>query len=187
MKWIALLLFTLTSPSFAQQHSAAYGSMQQKIAHLEQNAAKPHPDQQPTEITEAEANAYFNEGGVKLPKGVSQVHLTAKPAVLEGTAKVNFDEITQKARSSNPLLSLFTGIHDVRVIAQAGGANGTGSIKVQTVYLDNIEVPQIALQFFADRYLKPKYPNVGMDTTFKLPLKIDSAIVDTGRARLVQK
>ena len=34
-------------------------------------AAREHPDSKPTEITQDEANAYFAEGGVKMPKGVS--------------------------------------------------------------------------------------------------------------------
>ena len=67
------------------------------------------------------------------------------------------------------------------------GTNGTGTITVQSVYLDSIEVPQMALEFFVDRYLKPRYPNVGVTSTFKLPLRIDSAIVEAGRVRLVQK
>jgi hypothetical protein len=168
-------------------HSKEFRSMQQKIAYLQQNAEKPHPDPKPTEITEAEANAYFNEGGVRLPKGVSQLHLTAQPAVIDGQAKVDFDAITQSKRSSNPLLGLFTGIHDVRVVAQTVGAAGTGTIRVQSVYLDGIEVPQMALEFFAQRYITPKYPTVGVNSTFKLPLRVDSAIVDNGKVSLVQK
>ncbi len=178
---------TLGSSQSTGNHSGAFLSMQQKIAYLQKNAAKPHPDSKPTEITEDEANAYFNEGGVKLPKGVTQVHLTAQPAVIDGHAKVDFDAITQSRRSSNPLLSLFTGVHDVHVIAQATGTGGTGTVKVQSVYLDNLEVPQIALEFFAQRYLTPKYPNVGVTSTFQLPLRIDTAIVDAGKVRLIQK
>ncbi len=61
--------------------------MEQKIAYLKQNAAKSHPDPKPTEITEHEANAYFNEGGVKLPKGVSHVRLAATPGMIDGHAQ----------------------------------------------------------------------------------------------------
>ncbi len=35
------------------------------------------------------------------------------------------------------------------------------------------------LQLFVDRYLKVKYPNVGLTSTFKLPLRIDTASVET--------
>ncbi len=186
----ALLTFGAAPFSAAQnqgQHSAAYRSMEQKIAYLKANAAREHPDPKPTEITQDEANAYFAEGGVKMPKGVSGLKLTAQPGMLDGHAKVDFDVITEKARSKNPLLAVFTGVHDVHVVAQASGDNGTGTITVQKVELDGVEIPQMMLQFFVDRYLKQKYPNVGLTTTFKLPLRIDSAAVESGRVMLVQK
>src|SRR5271165_2279665 len=55
------------------QHSAAFRSMQEKIAYLQKNAARSTPDPRPTVITQDEANAYFAEGGVKLPKGVNSM------------------------------------------------------------------------------------------------------------------
>jgi hypothetical protein len=187
---ITFLLLLATALFYAQaqdQHSAAYRSMEQKIEQLKQNAAREHPDSKPTAITQDEANAYFAEGGVKIPKGVSGLNLVATPGTLDGHAKVDFDAITEKARSKNPLLGVFTGIHDVHLIAQASGSNGTGTITVQKVELDNIEIPQMVLQLFVDRYLKSKYPNVGLTNTFKLPLRIDTATVETGKVVLVQK
>ncbi|MGZ4821716.1 MAG: hypothetical protein ACXVZM_08940 [Terriglobales bacterium] len=168
-------------------HSPDFRAMEQKIAYLKQNAAKPHPDTKPTELTEREANAYFEEGGVKLPKGVSHVRLTSTPGVIEGHAQVDFEALTQGKSALNPLLSLFSGTHDIRVVAQASGFDGTGSIRAQSVALDGMEVPQMLLQLFVQHFLTPKYPNVGITSTFKLPLHIDSAVVDTGRVRLVQK
>jgi len=186
--FVSLLVFAGVLAVYSQvQHGAAYRSMEQKIAHLKQNAAREHPDPKPTEITQDEANAYFSEGGVKLPKGVNGLKLTAQPGTLGALAKVDFDVITEKARSKNPLLMVFTGVHEVRAVADARGSNGTGTITVQHVYLDGLEIPQMALQFFVDRYLKPKYPNVGLTSTFKLPERVDSAIVESGRAELVQK
>ncbi len=161
--------------------------MQQKIAYLKENAAKAHPDPKPVELTEAEVNAFFNEGGVKLPRGVSHVRLTSQPAVLDAHAQIDFEAIMQGKGSSNPLYSMFSGTHDVHAVAQATGSTGTGSIRVQTVELDGIAVPQFALEFFVQHYITPKYHNVGVTSTFKLPLRIDSAIVDKGRVRLVQK
>ncbi len=185
--FLLLLAATLLAAQEQAQHSAAYRSMEQKIAHLKQNAAREHPDSKPTDITQDDANAYFNEGGVKMPKGVSGLKVASQPGMLDGHAKVDFDVITEKARSKNPLLGVFTGVHDVHVIAQASGSNGTGTIIAQHVYLDDIEIPQMMLQFFVDRYLKSKYPNVGLTSTFKLPLRIDSATLGTGKVALVQK
>ena len=168
-------------------HSPAYLSMERKIAYLKQNAERAQPDPKPTEITQEEANAYFAEGGVKMPKGVSDLKLAATPGTLDGHAKVDFDAITEKARSRNPLLGVFIGVHDVHVVAQANGAYGIGTITVQEVELDGIEIPQMILQLFVDRYLKPRYPNVGLTSTFRLPLRIDSATLGNGKVELLQK
>ncbi|MGB7553444.1 MAG: hypothetical protein WBM04_03675 [Candidatus Korobacteraceae bacterium] len=170
-----------------ENHSSDFRAMEKKIAYLKQNAARSHPDPRPTEITEAEANAYFNEGGVKLPKGVSHVRLAAGPGSIDGHAQVDFEALTQGKTSANPLLGLFSGTHDIHVIAQAGGSNGNASIHAQSVALDGIEVPQMLLQLFVQHFLTPKYPNVGITSTFKLPLRIDSAVVESGRVRLAQK
>jgi hypothetical protein len=171
----------------ADNHSREFRSMQVKLAYLKQNAARPHPDPKPVELTEPEVNAYFNEGGVKLPKGVSQLHLTSQPGIIDAHAKIDFEAITQGRGSSNPLYSLFSGTHDLHAVAQASGANGTGSIRVQALVLDGVQVPQMLLQLFVEHYITPKYPNVGITSTFKLPLRIDSAVVKTGRVKLAQK
>ena len=182
-----LLVATILLAQNQSQHTAAYRSMEQKIAHLKQNAVRPRPDPKPTDITEAEANAYFAEGGVKMPTGVTELKLAATPGTIDGRAKVDFDAITEKARSKNPLLAVFTGVHDIHVTAKASGSTGTGTITVQLVELDGVEIPQFVLQLFVDRYLKSKYPNVGLTSTFKLPLRIDSANVESGKVLLIQK
>lgn len=191
---IAVVLLMTSVAAIAQHgqvpienHSAAFRAMQQKLAYLKQNGARVHPDSKPTEITEAEANAYFAEGGVKLPKGVTQVHLTSKPGIIDGHAQVDFEQIMQGRGSNNPLYSLFSGNHDVHVVADASGASGVGAIHVQTVEMDGVAVPQFALEFFVQHYITPKYHNVGITSTFKLPLRIDNAIVEAGKVRLIQR
>ncbi len=174
-------------PAPPDNHSREFHSIQVKMAYLKQNAAKPHPDPKPTDLTEPEVNAYFNEGGVKLPKGVSHVRLTSQPGVIDAHAQIDFEAITNGRGSNNPLYSLFSGTHDIHAVAQASGANGTASIHVQSIELDGVAVPQFLLQLFVEHYITTKYPNVGMTSTFKLPLRIDSAVVDTGRVRLMQK
>ena len=168
-------------------HSAEYRSIQQKLAWLKQNGAKAHPDPKPVELTEPEVNAYFNEGGVKMPKGVSHLRLSSQGSLIDGHAQVNFEEIMQGRGSNNPLYSLFNGTHDVHAKAEGSGVNGVGSIKVQSVDFDGITIPQFALEWFVQHYLAPKYPNVGMTSTFKLPLRIQTATVETGKVRLLQR
>lgn len=168
-------------------HSANYRTITQKLAYLKLNAARPHPDPKPVVLTEPEVNAYFNEGGVKLPTGVSEVHLTSSPRVVDAHAHVDFEEIMRGHNKNNPLYDLFSGSHDIHVVAEAAGTNGVASIKVQTVELDNVAVPQWALEFFVQRYITPKYPNVGLSSTFKMPLRIQTATIEGGKVILEQK
>jgi len=184
LAWIAAVR---PMASADEAHSPAYRSIEQKLAYLKLNAARPHPDPKPTELTEPEVNAYFAEGGVKLPKGVSQVRLASRPGVIDGHAHVDFEPILQGHNPNNPLYALFSGQHDIHVVAQAAGVNGVATLQVQTVEMDGNEVPRWALDFFVQRYLTPRYPNVGMTSTFKMPLRIDNATVETGRVRLTQK
>lgn len=181
------LALTVVAQQSAPQHSAAYRSLVQKLAYLKLNAAKSHPDPKPVDLTEAEVNAFFNEGGVKLPRGVSQVHLTSRPGVIDGYAHIDFEEIMQGRGKNNPVYELFSGSHEIHVVAAASGSNGVATIKTQTVELDNIAVPQWALEFFVQRYITPRYPNVGTTSTFKLPLRIQTATIETGRVRLEQR
>jgi hypothetical protein len=171
----------------AANKSAEFRSMEHKIAYLKQNAARPHPDSKPTELTESEANAYFNEGGVKLPKGVTNVRLTAKPGQIDGRAQVDFEPIMQGRGASNPMYALFSGQHEVHAVSDAGGSNGVGKIHIQSVELDGVQIPPFALEFFVQRYLTPKYKNVGMTSTFPLPLRIDTATVESGKVILRQR
>ena len=168
-------------------HSAAFQSMQRKLAYLKQNALKAHPDPKPVELTEAEVNAYFAEGGVKLPRGVTQVHLTSQPGIIDGHAHVDFEPIMQGRNPNNPLYSLFSGNHEIHIVADGAGTNSAASITVQKVEMDGVEVPRWALEFFVQHYLTPKYPNVGMTSTFKMPLRIQTATVGAGKVVLQQR
>ncbi len=176
-----------TLPSASNNHTADYRALEQKLAYLKSNATRPHPDPKPVEFSESEVNAYFNEGGVKLPRGVSQVHLTSHPGIIDAHAHIDFEAIMQGRNSNNPLYSLFSGSHDLHAVAQAAGTNGVASIQVQTVELDGVAVPQWAMEFFLQHYVTPRYPNVGMISTFKLPLRIQTATVESGKVKLEQR
>jgi hypothetical protein len=168
-------------------HSANYQSLARKLAYLKLNASRSRPDPKPTVLTEPEVNAYFSEGGVKLPTGVSEVHLTSRPGIIDGRAHVDFEDIMRGRNKNNPLYDVFNGSHDIHVVAAAAGTGGVATIKVQTVELDNVAVPQWALEFFVQRYVTPRYANVGMTSTFKMPLRIQTATVDPGKVTLEQK
>ena len=184
------LLFLATACTVAQQPVSQHrlaDSLQHKLDHIQQNAALAHPDQRPTVMTEEEINDYFAAGRVKLPVGVKKITFQGQSGVITALMTVDFDEIRAGQRSSNPLLSIFSGTHNVRVEADAAGSGGKGKVHVRTVSIDGIDVPRIALEYFINKYLKPKYPNIGIDSEFELPEKIDMAIVGYHKLTVTQK
>lgn len=168
------------------QHRLA-DSLQRKVDHIEANAKLAHPDQTPTVMTEEEINDYIAAGRVKLPEGVKEVRFEGQSGVLTSVATIDFDEIRAGQRSSNPLLSVFSGTHKVRVESDAAGSGGEAKVHIRDVAVDGIEVPTLALEFFVSKYLTPKYPNVGMDSTFRLPDRIDTAIIGYHKLTVTQK
>jgi len=161
-------------------------SLQRKLDHIRENAQLAHRDQTPTIMTEDEVNDYIAAGRLKLPPGVKKLTFQSESGVLTAMASIDFEEILVGQHSSNPLLSIFSGTRDVRVEADASGAAGQGSVRVRTVTLDGIEVPRMALEFFLSKYVTPKHPNVGMDSVFPLPDRIDTATIDYHKLTVTQ-
>ena len=161
--------------------------MEQKLSRLETNARSPHPSQTPTTFSEPEINAYLASDNVQLPQGVNSVRLSGQPGVITGTALVDFDKVREGTHSSNPLLSIFSGVHEVVVVAHAYGANRKGLVHVDSVALDGTEIPRFILQLFVEKYLQPRYPELGLDSKFDLPDRIDSATVGSHKLTVIQK
>jgi hypothetical protein len=188
---LLLAVIVLTQHSLSQAKSAPnpdrVASVERKLQHLQDNAAQPHPDSAPMEFTEQEIDAYFASGNIKLPAGIRSVAFQEQPGVVIATSRVDFDELKAGKNSYNPLLSIFSGLHDAVVTAHAYGAGGQGLVHVDSVSLDGVEIPGFVLELFAEKYLKPKYPNIGLDSRFALPARVDAAIVGLHKVIVTQK
>lgn len=168
--------------------SGPAASMQAKLDAVEKNGELESPKPLTTHFSENEVNAYLNSGAVKIPAGVHNLRLVGDEGVVVGTARADFDEIKAGRRGSlNPLLALFSGVHDIRVSAHTVGRGGVGVVDVDSVEIDGTPVPRVAIELFVDHYLKPKYPEVGMHSTFQMPEQIDSATVGAHTLTVVQK
>jgi hypothetical protein len=178
-----------THPTSSQQTSAhrLADSLQTKLDHFQQNGEQEHPDQAPTVMTEEEINDYIAAGRIVLPQGVKKLKLEGRSGVVTAFLNVDFDEIRAGQNSSNPMLSLFSGQHDVRVEADASGSGREGRVHVREVDIDGFSVPRMALEYFVSKYITPKYPNVGIDSQFQLPDKIDMATVGYHKVTVTQK
>lgn len=185
--FFATILLGATSLACFAQASSDVASMDRKLRHIEANGRAAHPDQTPTVFAEKEVNAYIASDNVKLPAGVQSLKLAGAPGVITGTAHVDFDRVREGVHSSNPLLSIFSGVHEVVVVAHAHGVGRTGYVHVDSVSLDGVEVPNFVLELFVEKFLTPKYPEIGIDSKFALPSRIDSATVGLHQLSVTQK
>lgn len=183
--------FLLTANSLSQNrassNSAPVASFEKKLQHIQSNAERRPPDSTPTEFSEQEINAYFASGNIDLPAGVQSVALQEQPGIVIGTSRVDFDQLKTGKNSYNPLLSVFSGVHDVVATAHAYGAKREGFVHVDSVSIDGVEVPQFVLELFVQKYLKPKYPNVGIDSRFALPARVDAATIGLHKVTVTQQ
>jgi len=177
----------LAGAATARSTSSELASIERKLDHIETNSRRARPDQTPTVLSEQEINAYLASDQLTLPDGVESVTLEGKAGVVTGHARIDFDRVRAGIHSSNPLLAVFTGIHEVEVITHAHGIGHKGYVHVDSVSLDGVEVPRFALELFVEKYIQPRVPQVGMDSIFELPNKIDVAIVGQHTLALTQK
>jgi hypothetical protein len=174
-------------PIFKNDRAAAV-SFQKKVDFIKANAAKPQPSQTPTVFSQEEINAYFSERRLKIPDGVQKVTFDLRPEEVTAFTRVDFERLRQSRPSMNPLLAIFDGVHDCQVIAHAESAEaGRVRVRVESVVIDGVNVPRMALQMFVNHYVKPKYPNVDLDAEYKLPTRIDAATIKTQQGVIVQK
>lgn len=183
----SFLLTAQDAPTRTTHLSAAAQRCQIKFDFLERNGQSNPVQRRSTQINADEVNAWFHEGGYKLPQGVQKVVFHSQPDTIQANATVDFDAIKEGRRNLNPLLSMFSGVHDVEVTATASAQNGQGHVSIQTVSIDGLGVPRLALELFVNKYLRPKYPNVGLENDFQMPDRIYTATVGNDNALLTQR
>jgi hypothetical protein len=192
MRKLAFFLLLIAVSTFAQtapRRSPAADSMERKLQYIEQNSRRPQPSPAPTVLTEPEVNAWFASPYAKLPKGVHSLRVIGTSGKITANASINFDEVKEGRGGGgfNPLMAMFNGTHDVQVVAGAQAQGGEAQVHVESVSIDDVNIPRVALEFFVDHYLKPKYPNVGLDSSFRPGYRVDSATVGTHQLTVLQK
>ena len=68
----------------AEAHSAAFESAREKFDWIARNGESSTPSTEPTVLNAREWNAYLNEGGVKLPEGLSKMRISSEPGIAHG-------------------------------------------------------------------------------------------------------
>jgi hypothetical protein len=167
---------------------AAADSFQTKIDFIKANAASSKPSQKPTVFSQEEINAYFAERRLNMPEGVKSVVFDLRENEVTARTRVDFEQIRKSRQSMNPLLAIFDGEHDCEVTAYAEPAGaGMVHVRVESVEIDGVTVPKMALRMFVEKYVNPKYPNVGLDNDYRLPAHIESAVIDLDEGTIIQR
>jgi hypothetical protein len=84
-------------------------------------------------------------------------------------------------------MGIFSGIHQVEVVSHAQGIGGQGRVHIDSASIDGIGIPRMALEYFAKRYINPKHPNLGLDSQFALPDRIDTATIGDHTLTVIQR
>lgn len=189
---VIVLALAAMAPAAAKRlfknDGAAADSFQKKVDFIKANAAQPQPSQTPTAFSQEEINAYFSERRLKTPDGVQKVTFELQPEQVTAFTRVDFEQLRRSRPSMNPLLAIFDGVHDCQVVAHAESTGpGRVRVRVESVNIDGMNVPRMALQMFVNHYVKPKYPNVDLDAEYKLPTRIDTATIKTEQGVIVQR
>ena len=185
---LALAVLPAAAKRLFKNDQAAADSFQKKVEFIKTNSSAPQPSPQATVFSEEEINAYFAERRLKMPEGVQKVTFDLQPEQVTAFTRVDFEQLRESRPSMNPLLAIFDGVHDCQVIAHAESTGpGTVRVRVESVNIDGMNVPRMALQMFVNHYVKPKYPDVDLDAEYKLPARMDSATIKTQEGVIVQK
>ncbi|HXZ78664.1 MAG TPA: hypothetical protein VEG30_01965 [Terriglobales bacterium] len=175
-------------PSGTQaMYNAALESARHKFQHIQENAQRQPPDPSPTVLSEREVNTYLASRDVQLPAGIQRLQFTGSPGIVHADALVDFDQVTAGRYRSNPLMSLFRGTNQVQVSAHASGSEGTGQVHIDSVAINGVQVPRSALEYFVDKFVRPKYPDLGLDSTFQMPYRVNQTQVGDHKVTLIQK
>jgi hypothetical protein len=179
--------FSAPKRQFKSDQEAA-DSFEKKVDFIRENASAPSPAQRSTIFSQEEINAYFAERRLKMPEGVKTVNFGLAPNQVTASTRVDFEQIRNSRPSMNPLLAIFDGVHDCQVIAHTEPAGpGMVHVRVDSVAIDGMEVPRMALNLFIKNYVNPKYPNVSLENDYRLPARIDSAVIAQQTGTVTQK
>ena len=183
---IASLALLLAASSSKDRKLA--DSFEKKLHFVQQNAQADPPVSTPTRFEQPEINAYFSERRLKMPEGVQTVRFELSNGQVEAVTRVDFEQLRKSRPNMNPLLAIFDGVHDCDVMAFTESAGpGRVRVRVDSVAIDGMKVPKMALQMFIKHYVNPKYPNVSLDGEYQLPARIDSAEITSGVGTIIQK
>jgi hypothetical protein len=166
--------------------------LKQKVATINDRAAKPSKVARRITITESEVNSYLvYEARDQIPVGVVDPSITVLgPGRLSARAVVDLDAVRKQKAPTSLLdpMNYLMGRLAVTAVGTLRTANGVGRIELESSSVGSIPIPKILLQEIVSYYSRSaeKPGGIGLDDPFPLPSRIREIQVERGQAIIVQ-
>ena len=166
--------------------------LKQKVATINDRAARPSKLARRITITESEVNSYLvYEARDQIPVGVVDPSIIViGPGRLSARAVVDLDAV-RKQKAPTSLLDPMNYLMGRLVVTAVGTlrtANGVGRIELESSSVGSIPIPKMLLQEIVSYYSRSaeKPGGIGLDDPFPLPSRIREIQVERGQAIIVQ-
>jgi hypothetical protein len=166
--------------------------LKQKVATINDRAARPSKIARKIIVTDAEVNSYLvYDAKDQIPVGVVEPTLTAVgQGRLSGRAVVDLDAVRKQKAPTSLLdpMNYLMGRLAVTAVGTLKTANGVGRFELESSSVGSVPIPKILLQEIVSYYSRsPGKPGgIGLDDPFPLPARIREIQVDRGQAIIVQ-
>ena len=166
--------------------------LKQKVATINDRAAKPSKVARRITVTESEVNSYLvYEARDQIPVGVVDPSITViGPGRLSGRAVVDLDAVRKQKAPTSLLdpMNYLLGRLAVTAVGTLRTANGVGRFELESSSVGSIPIPKILLQEIVSYYSRSaeKPAGIGLDDPFPLPARIREIQVERGQAIIVQ-
>jgi hypothetical protein len=166
--------------------------LKQKVATINDRAAKPSKIARKIIVTDAEVNSYLvYDAKDQIPVGVVEPTLTAVgQGRLSGRAVVDLDAVRKQKAPTSLLdpMNYLMGRLAVTAVGRLKTANGVGHFELESSSVGSVPIPKILLQEIISYYSRsPEKPGgISLDDPFALPARIREIQVDRGQAIIVQ-
>ena len=166
--------------------------LKQKVATINDRAAKPSSVARRITVTENEVNSYLvYEARDQIPVGVVEPSITViGPGRLSARAVVDLDAVRKQKAPTSLLdpMNYLMGRLAVTAVGTLKTANGVGRIELESSSVGSVPIPKILLQEIVSYYSRSaeKPAGISLDDPFPLPARIREIQVERGQAIIVQ-
>lgn len=161
--------------------SQSFQSTREKFNRIVDNRLS--ADEQIT-FSELEINSLLaHKPPLKIPPGISDLSVQIRVNQATIDANVDFETIKMNSKLAPGVLIdlLLQGEHNLRLHCHVDSGNGTGLIRIASLYIDDTPLQGPLLEWFLNEFLSDQIPFVRFNEPFSLPKNLSYIRLETGR------